>query len=683
MPCLLLITLLTIITTAVQAQRPTPPTRDPATPGYVKAATLPDDTNAPPKSDGNFILGPTHTPSPDTTPQPGVPQGTIIEFTMNSADSKLYPGIARDPGTFGTPDPNDPAKLIVTTSHPAPYTRKVAVYVPAQYVPGTAAPFIVGADGPDKLLFTTLDNLIAQHRVPAMVAISIGNGSGDAQGSERGLEYDTMSPRYAEFVQTEVLPLVEQKAHVKLTSDPNGRATMGGSSGGSCALIMAWYHPEWYHRVLTYSGTYVNQQWPPNPETPHGAWEFHEHLIPNTPRKPIRLWLEVGDRDNLNSNAMRDNMHDWVVANENMARVLAAKHYHYQFVFAKNAGHTDRAVKQQTLPEALEYLWQGYPITPIVPSSPYAKYTQSYTIPWLNSPNFSNLTSLLKINAKANNGPIKAFTIDTGSVGVVLPASDVPNIPANSPHGSLTYSSSGLELDGVWATVPITFTDAIPTGGSVTTATAVIPVLAVTTSKCTGVGVNAGSCTGLVPHQLGIGFGRGTDVQESPVYNPVLNLTDMTNTTMRRGYLIERDGLHLGLTATNVTSGFGMQTLTSAGTPSAGSHNDWQTPTGGFSIGNGALLNGAVLMDTGLLDMILEDPSLPSTGSVLSGTPMKIVIGTHDYLFTVGDGGPSTPTIVNYAHPTKTFVNTGLRALAHYNLLYDADGGLFGLSYLP
>ena len=43
-----------------------------------------------------------------------------------------------------------------------------------------------------------------------------------------------------------------------------------------------------------------------------------------------------------------------------MAHVLAVKGYHYQFVFAKNAGHTDRAVKQQTLPEALEYIWQGY-----------------------------------------------------------------------------------------------------------------------------------------------------------------------------------------------------------------------------------------------------------------------------------------------------------------------------------
>jgi len=352
-----------VIAPAARPTRPIPPTRDPHTAGFVNARELPDGANAPANTDGNFIIGPTHLPAPEMAPQPGVPQGTVVEFTMNSADSEIYPGIAREPNTFGTADPTHPGRLVVTTSHPAPYTRRVAVYIPKQYVPGTAAPFIVGADGPDRALFTALDNLIAERRVPIMIAISISNGGGDAQGSERGLEYDTMSGRYAEFVEKEVLPLVEKQAHVKLTKDPDGRATMGGSSGGSCALIMAWYHPELYHRVLTYSGTYVNQQWPYNPQSPHGAWEFHEHLIPNSPAKPLRIWMEVGDRDLLNPNVMRDNMHDWVLANENMAKVLAAKGYHYQFVFAQNAGHTDRAVKQQTLPEALEYLWQGYPIT--------------------------------------------------------------------------------------------------------------------------------------------------------------------------------------------------------------------------------------------------------------------------------------------------------------------------------
>jgi len=356
--CIFVFTLAFI--TAAGAQNRNAPIRDPHTPGYVAAKDLPDGAVPPADADGNFIIGPTHHPAPEMSARDGVPHGTVSEFTLSSADSKIYPGIARDAGTFGKPDPADPAKMIVTTSHPAPYTRKVTVYVPKQYVAGTVAPFIVGADGPDTMLFDALDNLIAAHRVPVMIAISIGNGSGDAQGSERGLEYDTMSGRYAEFMEKEVLPSVEAKYPVRLSRDPDARATMGGSSGGSVALIMAWYHPELYHRVLTYSGTYINQQWPYDPQTPHGAWEFHEHLIPNNPVKPIRIWMEVGDHDLLNPNIMNDGMHDWVVANENMAKVLAAKAYHYQFVFARNAGHVDHDVRLQTLPEALEYLWRGY-----------------------------------------------------------------------------------------------------------------------------------------------------------------------------------------------------------------------------------------------------------------------------------------------------------------------------------
>ena len=351
---------LALLLDAQQTDRPVPPTRDPHTRGYVQAKELPDGAVPPPNADGNFIIGPTHPLAPEAMLDRTIANGTVVQFTMKSSESKFYPGIAREPTTFGTPDPKDPAKLIVTTSHPAPYTRKVEVYVPKEYVPGTAAPFVVSADGPDRRLFTVLDGLIAEHRLPVMIAVSIANGTGDAQGSERGLEYDTMSGKYAEFVEHEVLPRAEAEAHVKLTKDPDGRATMGYSSGGACALSMAWYHPELYHRVLAYSGTFINQQWPYNPAVPHGAWEFHEHLIPRSPRKPIRIWMEVGDKDLYNPNVMRDNMHDWVLANENMAKVLVAKKYHYQFVFARNAVHVDNVVVRQTLPEALEYLWQDY-----------------------------------------------------------------------------------------------------------------------------------------------------------------------------------------------------------------------------------------------------------------------------------------------------------------------------------
>jgi iron(III)-enterobactin esterase len=363
LPILLVATLATLAQTPAPApappakpQRTPPPARDPNTPGYVKATELPDGQVPSPRKDGNFIIGPTHTPAPEMTAKEGVPQGDVHEFVMESKDSKIYPGIAREPGTFARVDPNDPGKVIVN-SYPQAYTRKVAVYVPKQYKPGTEAPFIVGADGPDKMLFTALDNLIHEKRVPVMIAVSIANGSGDAQGSQRGLEYDTMSGLYAQFVETEVLPLVEQKYGVKLTKNPDGRATMGCSSGASAAFSMAWYRTDLYHRVLSYSGTYVYQQWPYNAETPHGAWDYHETIIPNSPKKPLRIWMHVSDKDLL---IPRDNYHDWVLANERMAKVLTDKGYPYQFVFAKNALHCDRGVKAQTLPLALEYVWQGY-----------------------------------------------------------------------------------------------------------------------------------------------------------------------------------------------------------------------------------------------------------------------------------------------------------------------------------
>src|SRR6266481_5448335 len=93
----------------VRPGRPTPPTRDPNTPGYVAAKDLPDGANAPVNADGNFILGPTHNPAPEMTAQEGVPQGAVYTFTMESTASKIYPGIAREANTFARPDPADPS----------------------------------------------------------------------------------------------------------------------------------------------------------------------------------------------------------------------------------------------------------------------------------------------------------------------------------------------------------------------------------------------------------------------------------------------------------------------------------------------------------------------------------------------------------------------------------------------
>lgn len=346
-------------------ERPTPPTRAFDAPGAPKFTRLDGKPGAVPpvNVDGDFVVGPEYAPAPETKVVEGVPQGKVQQFQIDSKETKLFnPGIARE--VFGTVDPNNPKTLIVET-HPIDYMRMVTVYVPAQYAAGEAAPFIVIHDGPrgkpDMTIPHILDNLIAQKRVPAMIAILVSSGGGDAQGHERGREYDTMSGLYAEYIEAEVLPRVEKNCGVKLTKDPEGRATMGSSSGGSAALAMAWYRTDLYHRVLTTSGTFVNQQWPFNPETPDGAWGFHSKIIPESPVKPLRIWMAVGDRDLLNPNVMRDEMHDWVEANNRMAKVLKDKGYHYQYVYCLNSGHGIGNARPQILPQALEWLWQGYP----------------------------------------------------------------------------------------------------------------------------------------------------------------------------------------------------------------------------------------------------------------------------------------------------------------------------------
>jgi enterochelin esterase family protein len=290
-------------------------------------------------ADGDFAIGPQYTNAPEDKPNPGVPKGTLYHFVMNSVDSKIYPGLN------------------------GPYKRDVYVYIPRQYVLGTPAPFIVAQDGRAyiKWLPVILDNLIAEHRLPAMIAVMINNGGGDGRGSERGLEYDTVSDRYARFVETEVLPKISKDYHVTFTKDPNGRATMGGSSGAACAFTMAWIRPDFYRRVLSYSGTFVNQQSPFNPASPHGAWEYHEHWISQSAVKPLRIWFEVGEND-AGSDRDEASLHNWVIANQRMAAVLKAKGYDYRFIFCKSAKHVDSRVVAETLPGALLWLWQGYPI---------------------------------------------------------------------------------------------------------------------------------------------------------------------------------------------------------------------------------------------------------------------------------------------------------------------------------
>jgi enterochelin esterase-like enzyme len=405
------------------AQGAAPGAAAPAAPA--QAVPCPRPANAPPLvpvrldvEQGNFRIAPPYTPDPVFTEKAGVPKGRIIRFTMNSAESKLFPtgpvqapraggaGRAGAPGAGAagggraaaapqtppcTPAWTEPAAQAAPAANgrgnpggraagpAAPPThqtfeRQVAVYIPAGYVPNTPAPFIVVQDerwyvpedapaGPDgkprtDLAFmpVMLDNLIAQKRIPPIVAVLLAPGP----GLQRSIEYDTISDRYLNFVETEVLPRITRDYQVAFTTDPDGRAAFGESSSSPAALNMAWFWPHLYRRIISYSGTFVALQ--RNAIAPNGAWDYHDKLIPNSEKKPIRIWLHVSGNDN-GAGRGAETMNNWIIANNRMADALKKKGYAYQYVFSEAAGHVDRRVQLQTMPEAFEWVWKGYKST--------------------------------------------------------------------------------------------------------------------------------------------------------------------------------------------------------------------------------------------------------------------------------------------------------------------------------
>src|SRR5262249_35947627 len=241
------------------------------------------------------------------------------------------------------------------------FTRRASVYIPAQYQAGTAAPFMVVQDGItlyQSTMVPTLDNMIYAGILPVMIVIFVEPGPNpSATEGQRSYEYDSVSEDYVTFVETELLPRVERDYGVRLTTDPDGRAAMGGSSGGAAAFTMGWFRPDKYRRILTYSGSFCNLH--ANATYPNGAWEYHESLIASSPAKPLRVALSASEYD-LDMNTDTEYKRNWVAANEAMAVALAAKGYEYRYVYAEGASHVDFGVLKQTLPETLRWLWQGY-----------------------------------------------------------------------------------------------------------------------------------------------------------------------------------------------------------------------------------------------------------------------------------------------------------------------------------
>jgi enterochelin esterase family protein len=322
---------------------------------FLLAATL---LAVPALAQDKITIGPDYKIDPLLTDL-GNAKGSYFEFTMRLADSKIFRGDA----------------VTLDTKKPVREVRKIFVYIPAAYKDGTKAPILVTLDGPNRLSLVrnVVDNLSTSkdplRKIPAFITIAVENGGNDSKGSERGLEYDTMSDAFARFINDEVLPAVLSNTDIKakypkiaFSKNPWDKAVMGCSSGAAAALTMGWFRPDLFRRIISFSGTFVDQQDDDAPEEkayPFGAWEYHSgmELIKNTKKKPLRIFMQVSEND-LGAGTAEETHHNWVMANDRTAEALKAKGYGFKYYYTLKTNHCDSKVSEQLLAEALIWAWK-------------------------------------------------------------------------------------------------------------------------------------------------------------------------------------------------------------------------------------------------------------------------------------------------------------------------------------
>jgi enterochelin esterase-like enzyme len=249
---------------------------------------------------------------PDSSRQPDVPRGRILDYELTA--SRVFPGT----------------------------NRRYWVYVPAQYAASEPASLMVFQDGHLNLdpegemrVPVVFDNLIHRGEMPVTIGVFIDPGT-----DNRNVEYDTFSDAYATFLLTEILPNVQDR--YLIADDPGQWAIGGGSSGGSCAFTVAWTRPDRFRRVLSFLGSFAQIR---------GGNRYPE-LIHDTPKKPLRVFLQAATRD-LNWDAAELN---WFSANLQVAAALAERGYDLRLVLG-DGGH-DPNHCGAILPDALRWLWR-------------------------------------------------------------------------------------------------------------------------------------------------------------------------------------------------------------------------------------------------------------------------------------------------------------------------------------
>ena len=260
-------------------------------------------------------------PGPDAQARVGVPEGRLE--MRRHVGRGVYPGVE----------------------------RTVQVYVPAQYDAAQSACLLVFQDGsgylgPETNARVVLDNLIHEREIPVTIAVFVepgehGPGMPIYGGqTNRSVEYDSCHDAYARFLVDELLP--DALHGLNVTSDPQGRAICGISSGGQCAFAAAWHRTEAFGNVISHVGSFVDIR---------GGHEWPQR-IRREPRKPLRVWLQAGEHD------VDLVLGHWLLANQQMAAALAYAGYDHQFVVG-SGGHS---IKHggALLPDTLRWLWRDH-----------------------------------------------------------------------------------------------------------------------------------------------------------------------------------------------------------------------------------------------------------------------------------------------------------------------------------
>ena len=214
---------------------------------------------------------------------------------------------------------------------PATY-RDIYIYTPANLDQVSEAPSLaffndgagyVDAKGPVRAA-KVFDSLIHAGEIPPTVGVFVNPGQPIDKDAampvgQRSFEYDSVTPAFINFINEEILPLVEKHLGRALSTDPAQRLICGISSGGICAFNAAWHSPKSFGLVLSHCGSFTNIR---------GGHNF-PYLVRNTDAKPIKVFLQSGEQD------LNVSFGSWAIANQDMAAALEYSGYDYKFVFGE------------------------------------------------------------------------------------------------------------------------------------------------------------------------------------------------------------------------------------------------------------------------------------------------------------------------------------------------------------